>query len=427
MSTIDWNLPKMVSEAYAPLFNTKHRYIVYKGSRGSGKSEAEATKVIYDIITKPYVNWLVLRRYANTNRQSTFTLLQKVANRMGVGNLFQFNSSLPEITYKPTGQKILFRGADKPLSITSISVETGNLCRLWVEEAYQLESEEAFDTVDESMRGIINDSNGFYQTVLTFNPWNERHWLKKRFFDKDTRVTNSLALTTTYKDNPFLDEDYVNRLLEMKERNSRRARVAVDGEWGVAEGLIYENTIVEKFDIREALKGARIVRGMDWGYGPDPTAFIEYAINVRTKDVYIFKEMYKQHMLTDEIFKWLYVNGYQQGDIRADYANGGDRMIQELKNKGIKGMKRAHKYEIMFGVTYLQDYKIHVLPSLEHTIEELNSYVYDTDKEGGWVGKAVDKSNHLMDAMRYAAEPLIMTRKSTTDRMEAFKQLGLGR
>lgn len=427
MPAIDWNLPKMVSSAYAPLFNTKHRYIVYKGSRGSGKSEAEATKVIYDIVTKSYVNWLVLRRYANTNRQSTFTLLQKVANRMGVGNLFQFNSSLPEITYKPTGQKILFRGADKPLSITSISVETGNLCRLWVEEAYQLESEEAFDTVDESMRGIINDSNGFYQTVLTFNPWNERHWLKKRFFDKDTRVGNSLALTTTYKNNPFLDEDYVNRLLEMKERNPRRARVAVDGEWGVAEGLIYENTIVEKFDIKEVLKGARIVRGMDWGYGPDPTAFIEYAINVRTKDVYIFKEMYKQHMLTDEIFKWLYVNGYQQGDIRADYANGGDRMIQELKNKGIKGMKRAHKYEIMFGVTYLQDYKIHVLPSLEHTIEELNSYVYDTDKEGGWVGKAVDKSNHLMDAMRYAVEPLIMTKKSTTDRMEAFKQLGLGR
>ncbi|WP_270340075.1 PBSX family phage terminase large subunit [Leuconostoc mesenteroides] len=427
MTTIKWNLPKMVSSAYAPLFNTKHRYIVYKGSRGSGKSEAEATKVIYDIVTKSYVNWLVLRRYANTNRQSTFTLLQKVANRMSVGNLFQFNSSLPEITYKPTGQKILFRGADKPLSITSISVETGNLCRLWVEEAYQLESEEAFDTVDESMRGIIDNPNGFYQTVLTFNPWNERHWLKKRFFDKDTRVSNSLALTTTYKDNPFLDEDYVNRLLEMKKRNPRRARVAVDGEWGVAEGLIYENTIVEKFDIREVLKGARIVRGMDWGYGPDPTAFIEYAINVRTKDVYIFKEMYKQHMLTDEIFKWLYVNGYQQGDIRADYANGGDRMIQELKNKGIKGMKRAHKYEIMFGVTYLQDYKIHVLPSLEHTIEELNSYVYDTDKEGGWVGKAVDKSNHLMDAMRYAAEPLIMTKKSTTDRMEAFKQLGLGR
>ena len=165
MPVINWNLPKMVSKSYAPMFNSKARYIAYKGSRGSGKSEGVATKVILDIVTKPYVNWLVLRRYANTNRQSTFTLLQKVANRMGVGSLFQFNSSLPEITYKPTGQKILFRGADKPLSITSISVETGNLCRLWVEEAYQLELEDAFDPVDESMRGIIEDPDGYYQTI----------------------------------------------------------------------------------------------------------------------------------------------------------------------------------------------------------------------------------------------------------------------
>ena len=138
MSKINWKLPEMVSGAYKPLFNSKKRYIVYKGSRGSGKSEAVGIKVIYDIITKPYVNWLILRRYANTNRQSTFALLEKVANRMGVGVMFSFNASLPEITYNPTGQKILFRGADKPLSITSITVKTGNLCRLFVEEAYQL-------------------------------------------------------------------------------------------------------------------------------------------------------------------------------------------------------------------------------------------------------------------------------------------------
>ncbi|MFC6178082.1 PBSX family phage terminase large subunit [Weissella sagaensis] len=427
MTTIDWKLPEMVSGAYAPLFNSKMRYIAYKGSRGSGKSEATATKVIYDIVTKPYVNWLVLRRYANTNRQSTFTLLQKVANRMGVGNLFQFNGSLPEITYKPTGQKILFRGADKPLSITSISVETGNLCRLWVEESYQLELEEAFNTVDESMRGIINDPNGFYQTVLTFNPWNEHHWLKKRFFDEKTKVANSLSLTTTYKDNPFLDQDYVNSLLEMTKRNPRRSRVAVYGDWGIAEGLIYENTVVEQFDIKEVIKGAHVVRGMDWGFGPDPTAFIELAVNTKTKDVYIFNEMYKQHMLTNDILKWLLNNGYQRAEIRADYASGGDRMIQELRNKGIPHMTRAHKYEILFGVTYLQDFKIHVLPKCQHTIKELNAYVYDKNKQGEWISKPVDRDNHLMDSMRYAVEPLIMSRKSTTDRMEAFKQLGLGR
>ena len=95
---VRWNLPEMVDKSYAPLFSSRLRYIAIKGSRGSGKSEAEARKVIYDIITKPYVNWLVLRRFANTNRQSTYTLLEKVANVMGVAHLFKFNSSLPEIT-----------------------------------------------------------------------------------------------------------------------------------------------------------------------------------------------------------------------------------------------------------------------------------------------------------------------------------------
>lgn len=427
MTTVDWKLPEMVSSAYAPLFDSKMRYIAYKGSRGSGKSEATATKVIYDIVTKRYVNWLVLRRYANTNRQSTFTLLKKVAYRMKVGHLFQFNGSLPEITYKPTGQKILFRGADKPLSITSVSVDTGNLCRLWIEESYQLELEETFETVDESMRGIINDPDGFYQTILTFNPWSERHWLKKRFFDEDTKVDNSLSLTTTYKDNPFLDDDYINRLLEMTKRNPRRARVAVFGDWGVAEGLVYENTVVEEFKLKDVLKGAHVVHGMDWGFSTDPTAFIEAAVNTKTKDVYIFNEMYQSHMLTDNIHKWLVTNRHQRDDIRADYANGGDRIIAELRGKGIPNIKRAFKYNIMVGVTYLQGYKIHVLPKCVHTIEELNTYAFDKDKEGFWINEPIDKNNHLMDSLRYAIEPLIMPMKNTTDRMEAFKQLGLGR
>lgn len=425
MPAINWNLPEMVSKAYAPLFNSRQRYIAYKGSRGSGKSEAEATKVIYDVVTKPYVNWLVLRRYANTNRQSTFTLLQKVANRMGVGSLFQFNSSLPEITYKPTGQKILFRGADKPLSITSISVETGNLCRLWVEEAYQLESEEAFETVDESMRGVIDDPNGYYQTVLTFNPWNERHWLKKRFFDQDTRVDNSLALTTTYKDNPFLDDDYVSRLLEMKIRNPRRARVAVDGEWGVAEGLVYENFVVERFDLKNVFKDSVIVHGLDFGFTHDPTSFIEAAVNTKTKDIYVFNELYQTAMLTPHIKQWLIQNGYHNSEIFADAAE--PRLIAELRAGGIKRIRKSRKPNgsIMYGIDYIQGYKIHVLPKCVHTIEELNSYAFDKDKNGDWLNKPIDKDNHLMDALRYAMEPLIMPKVNTTDRMEAFKNLGL--
>lgn len=423
---IKWNLPKMVSEAYAPLFNSKKRYLVYKGSRGSGKSEAEATKVIFDIMVYPYVNWLILRRYANTNRQSTFTLLQKVANRMGVGSLFQFNSSLPEITYKPTGQKILFRGADKPLSITSISVTTGNLCRLWVEEAYQLESEESFNTIDESMRGIIDYPGGFYQTVLTFNPWNERHWLKARFFDEDTRSQNSLALTTTYRDNPFLDDDYLNMLMEMKVRNPRRARVAVDGEWGVAEGLVFENFVVEQFDLKKVLNGATVVHGLDFGFTHDPTAFSEAAVNMKTRDIYIFNELYKPGMLTRDIFNWLIVNGYQNTEIIADSAE--DRLIAELQAMGIRRIRRSKKGKnsIMHGIDFLQGFRIHILPKCIHAIDEFNSYAFDKDKSGQWINKPIDKDNHFIDSLRYAVEPLVIPHKNINERLDTLNKLGLG-
>ncbi|WP_208422107.1 PBSX family phage terminase large subunit [Latilactobacillus fragifolii] len=424
---ISWNLPEMVSSAYAPLFVSHSRIIAYKGSRGSGKSEAMAIKVIYDIVTKPYVNWLVLRRYANTNRQSTFTLIQKVANRMGVSGFFQFNASLPEITYKPTGQKILFRGADKPLSITSISVETGNLCRQWVEEAYQLESEEAYETIEESMRGVIDDPEGFYQTIFTFNPWSERHWLKKRFFDEKTKVDDVLALTTTYKDNPFLDEDYIGRLIELKRRNPRRAKVAVDGEWGVAEGLVFENFVVENFDLTEVLKDAIPVHGLDFGFSHDPTAFAEAAVNLKTKDIYIFNELYKTGMFTKDIFNWLVVNGYQNTTITADCAE--DRLIAELRALGIRRINRSKKGKgsIMYGIDFMQGFTIHILPSCVHAAEEFNSYAFSKDKDGNWINKPVDKDNHFIDALRYGLEPLIMPNKNKSDRMEEFKKLGLGR
>lgn len=412
---LNWNLPEMVSGAYAPLFSTwkRPRYIAIKGSRGSGKSEAEARKVIYDIVNYPYVNWLILRRYANTNRQSTFTLLKKVAHKMNVGHLFQFNSSLPEITYKPTGQKILFRGADKPLSITSISVDTGNLCRMWVEEAYQLESEAAFETVDESLRGEIDDPDGYYQTILTFNPWNEGHWLKKRFFDEETREPDSLAFTTTYKDNPFLDEGYVKKLLEMVKRNPRRARVAVFGEWGVTEGLVFENFKVESFDVDKVLKEATAVSyGMDFGFTNDPTTFIKVAINERTKDIYLLDELYKVGMRTDDIERWLKQSGYANVAIRADYSAGGDRVIADLLARGITRIARASKGEIITGIDFLNGYTIHILPSLVHTIEEFNTYAYKFDEKlNRWLNQPIDANNHIIDALRYAVEVISLRLK----------------
>lgn len=399
------NLNKLVSPAYYPLFMSRDRYLVYKGSRGSGKSYATAIKVIVDILSHEYVNWLVLRRYANTNRQSTYSLLKKITHLMGVSSLFKFNDSMPEITYLETGQKILFRGADKPLSITSISVETGSLCRLWVEEAYQLELEESFDVVDESMRGIISAPNAYYQTVLTFNPWNEHHWLKHKFFDSDTAVPGSKAFTTTYKNNPFLDDSYIKTLENMLVRNPRRAKVAVKGEWGVSEGLVFENFDVVDFNPNKLLKkGMESFFGMDFGFTHDPTTLISSIFDSETMELWIFDELYKPGLLVEDIVHETAKRNLLAATIKADSAS--PMTIAELKRKGLRRIKGAEKGKdsVELGINFMQGLKIHIHPSCTHTIEEFNTYVFKQDREGRWLNQPVDASNHAIDAIRYSLD-----------------------
>ena len=347
----------------------------------------------------------MLRRFANTNRQSTYTLLEKVANVMGVAHLFKFNSSLPEITFKPTGQKVIFRGLDKPLSITSISVQTGNLCRMWVEEAYQLESEEAFNTVDESLRGKIDDPGGFYQTILTFNPWNENHWLNPRFFDEKTRFDNVLAYTTTYKNNPFLDDGYIKGLQEMLIRNPRRAKVAVLGEWGISEGLVFENFDVVDFDINKKIQQiGKTVHGMDFGFTHDPTTLPSAVYDEKNHELWIYGELYKTGLLSEQIISEVKKRNLLAATIHADAAR--QMTIAELKHKGMRRIKAAKKGPDSgeLGITFMQSLKIHIHPSCTHTIEEINTYVFDQDKMGKWLNKPVDANNHIIDAIRYSLE-----------------------
>lgn len=128
----------------------------------------------------PQANLLCVRKTYRTLKDSCFTELKWAIHRLGVDAWWDIKESPLEMTYKPTGQKILFRGLDDPLKVTSITVEVGVLCWLWIEEAYEISSEAGFDTLDESIRGEVPPGL-FKQITLTFNPWNEHHWIKHRF------------------------------------------------------------------------------------------------------------------------------------------------------------------------------------------------------------------------------------------------------
>ena len=141
------------------------------------------------------------------------------------------------MTYTPTGQKILFRGLDDPLKVASITVEHGVLCWLWIVEAYEISSKEDFDTLNESIRGEMPEGL-FRQITLTFNPWNERHWLKKRFFDNPPDPEDVFTLTTDYRCNEWLSADDLKLFETMKKENPRRYAVAGLGEWGIVDGFM---------------------------------------------------------------------------------------------------------------------------------------------------------------------------------------------
>lgn len=174
-------LPSIVGKGYKDFWDFKGRYKVVKGSRASKKSKTTALYYIVNMMKYTGANLLVIRKTYRTLKDSCFTELKWAINRLKVDKYWHIKESPLEMTYLPSGQKIYFRGLDDPLKITSITVNVGSLCWLWCEEAYEITKENDFDMLDESIRGQVVKGL-FKQITLTFNPWNEKHWLKKKIF-----------------------------------------------------------------------------------------------------------------------------------------------------------------------------------------------------------------------------------------------------
>ena len=398
------NLPQIIGKGYATYWNYKGRYRVVKGGRGSKKSTTTALWIIYKMMQYPLANTLVIRRIFNTHKDSTYTQLKWASNVLGVSHLWKFSKSPLEATYIPTGQKILFRGLDDPMSITSITVEHGHLCWCWFEEAFQVMNEDDFNKVDMSIRGEL-PKGYFKQITLSFNPWSEKHWLKKRFFDvKDEDV---LAITTNYTCNEFLGEDDKKLFEKMKLNNPRRYNIEGLGNWGIAEGLVYSNFEELDFNIEDIKKRPNVKSafGLDFGYTNDPTAFIASLIDLDNMEIFIFDEHYQKAMSNKDIANMIKYKGYSKERIVGDSSE--PKSIDDIKRQGIYRLKGARKGKdsILNGIQYIQDFKIYVHPKCENTLIELSNYVWDT-KEGNVINKPIDDYNHLMDALRYSLEDI---------------------
>lgn len=407
MSDVKIYLPDLVGKGYKDFWNFTGRYRVCKGSRASKKSKTTALNFIYRIMKYPQANLLVVRKVFGTLKDSCYTDLKWAIHRFGVDSLFECKLSPLEITYKPTGQKILFRGLDDPLKVTSITVDVGYLCWLWIEEAYEITSEDDFNMLDESIRGEVGD-NLFKQATLTFNPWSDRHWLKRRFFDVSSE--DVLAITTNYMCNEWLDNADKRLFENMKKNNPKRYAVAGLGEWGVTEGVIFENWRTE--DLTELIQTFdNIYCGMDFGYSNDPNALIKVHISKAQRKIYVFAEWYQAGMTDDELLR-VCKDFFGKHYVICD--NADPKTIDFLSANNINALPAIKGADsINRGIRWLQGYEIVVHKNCQNFINEISQYCWLKDKYGNAMAKPVDKDNHLLDALRYATEQLQLESKVT--------------
>lgn len=394
----DIKLSDIVGGGYDDFWSDHSRYRVVKGGKGSKKSTTTALNMIYRLMKYPESNLLVVRAVMNTHRDSTFAQLKWAQEKLGVAHLWRNSVAPLEMTYLPTNQKILFRGFDDVLKLASTTVQKGYLCFVWIEEAYEIEREQDFEKLDLSVpRGAVPEPL-FKQTTLTFNPWNEKHWLKSRFFDRSER--NASVYSTNYLCNEFLDKTDIAVFERMRLNSPSRYKVAALGEWGISEGLIYENFTSGEIEIQknEEYKWRNFF-GLDYGYSSDPTAFIAFSANPIDKIIYIFDEFYGTRMLNSDIAAKITRMGYSKERIRADSAE--PKSNDDLRRLGISRVMPSVKGKdsVINGIMGIKEYKIIVHPKCVNTLLELSSYMWDTSS-GSNTPK--DSDNHLMDAMRYA-------------------------
>lgn len=407
MAELRISLKKVIGKKYNKFWHFKGRYRVVKGSRASKKSKSTALWYITNMMKHPGANTLVVRKTFRTLKDSCFTELKWAITRLQVQDHWKITESPLQMTYLPTGQTIYFRGLDDPLKVTSITVDVGSLCWMWIEEAYEIMKEDDFNILDESIRGQVEDGL-FKQITLTFNPWNEHHWIKKRFFDA-APDPDILALTTNYMCNEFLDAADKKVFDTMKKNNPRRYRVAGLGDWGIVDGLVYESWEEKLFNMDDIKKIAGIKSGfgLDFGYTNDPSALWCGMVDLKAKIIYVFDELYKQGMSNEAIYDNVSKIGYRKERIRADSAE--PKSIDRLRELGLSNIKAARKGKdsVNNGIDFIQDFKIIIHPRCVNFLTEISNYTWDTDKFGKKINKPIDDFNHLLDAMRYGMEEFI--------------------
>lgn len=382
---------------------SQKRYIVMKGSAGSGKSVDTAQHYILRLMSDPGRNLLCVRKSDVTNRDSTFAELQGAIFRM-FGEQYKkywyINSSDMRLECIANHNQIFFRGVNDEKQrekLKSIAVKRGKLTDVWIEEATEL-TQNDFEIIDDRLRGELPKGQ-FYQIRLTFNPVSSSHWIKKHFFDRaDPDV---FTHHSTYKDNRFIDDAYYRRMERRKEVDPDGYRIYGLGEWGEVGGLILTNYVIEEFDTSPE-RFDYMVNSQDFGYNH---ADCIGEVGFKDGELYLCREIYEFEKDTGELIELADKRGFNKSlTMWCDSAEP-DR-IKMWRKAGYKarGVKKEPN-SVRAQIDYLKLHKIHIHPSCVNTIKEIQQWKWKkNDKTNEYLDEPVNFFDDAMAMLRYSIE-----------------------
>lgn len=384
---------KLFNDVYFPLLlDYSQRYSILYGGAGSGKSVFIAQMLIVKACrSKRKV--LVIRKVAATLKDSVFDLVCTYLKKWQLYDRCTVNLSTYTITL-PNGSIFLFKGLDDREKIKSIT----DITDIWCEEATEL-NEDDFTQLDLRLRALAPD----LQMFVSFNPVSKVNWVYKKWFSKsaDYDKENTRILHTTYKDNKFLPEAYINALEEQARSNPTYYRIYALGEFCSLDKLVFNNWRVEEFD-SSTIKGDLKI-GLDFGYVNDISALTASLLVEDEKKIYIFKCWGDTNKTNEELAEIIKNLGFSKSVIVADCAE--PKSIAEIKKCGVMKIRPCLKGKdsILHGIQKLQQYELIVSPDCKGVITELENYAWKKDKKTDeYINEPIDDFNHYLDALRYS-------------------------
>ena len=404
---LPWNV---VSPAFVDALHKFEENIfteyVFSGGRGSTKSSFISLKIIELIKNNPELNAVIVRQVANTLRDSVFAQIQWAIESLELTDEFKCTYSPLEITYKPTGQKIYFRGADEPTKLKGIKVKSGYLGILWFEELDQFKGPEAVRTIEQS---VVRGGDKAY-IFKSFNPpKTANNWANKYVkVPKKNRYFNHSNYTQVPK--KWLGKAFIEEAEHLKEINPKSYEHEYLGIANGNGGNVFDNVIIRQITDEEISEFDRIYMGVDWGWFPDPWTWNKMYYNPSQNKLYIFDEARENKKSNKDTYEIL-VNekGVTPADIiTCDSAE--KKSIQDYKNYGLSARgARKGPGSVDYSMKWLVSLNEIVIDNIRcpYTATEFLEYEYERTKDGEVISGYPDKNNHHIDAVRYALEHII--------------------